>query len=389
MKIAYCLDSISRIGGIEKITVLKANALAEIEGNEVFIIVADHFSGCGYADLLSIKVKMVNLDVCYYDTNWKTRLSGNIGLIKKKRHHKHLLRKVLFDIQPDIVISTGLLEKFILPEIKGNWITVREFHFPKNYRVLAYNGRSFFYKFVERLADLYEYGWQLRKYDHIVILTNEDKERNWTDTDSLSVIPNFIIPIDESNIIPQKDVRKVIAVGRLTAQKNFSSLIRAFRMVVDLHPDWILEIYGNGQELTMLQSLIKKLHLKKYINLYGNTLNVQNKMCNSSIFVLSSIFEGFGLVITEAMSCGLPVVSYTCPCGPKDIITDGVDGFLVSTGDEQMLADKICYLIENPDIRMKMGTAALKKSENYHIEKIIPMWMNLFERLLTEKRLHQ
>lgn len=120
--------------------------------------------------------------------------------------------------------------------------------------------------------------------------------------------------------------------------------------------------------------------------LCGNTSQVQEKMCDSSIFVLSSRFEGLPLVMLEAMSCGLPVVSYDCPCGPKDIITDGVDGFLVPTDDEQMLAEKICYLIENPNIRTQMGTAALKKSENYHIDKIIPMWMSLFERLIAEKR---
>ena len=178
----------------------------------------------------------------------------------------------------------------------------------------------------------------------------------------------------------------MIAVGRLSAPKNFSSLIRAFRSVADYYPDWILEIYGEGNERIILQKQITSLHLENNVYLCGKTLDVQSNMCSSSIFVLSSIFEGLPLVMLEAMSCGLPVVSYDCPCGPKDIITDGTDGFLVPTDDEQMLAEKICYLIENPNIRTQMGAAALKKSENYHIDKIIPMWMGLFKRLIAEKR---
>lgn len=162
-------------------------------------------------------------------------------------------------------------------------------------------------------------------------------------------------------------------------------MIRAFRIVVDNHPDWILEIYGEGYERTMLQNLIEELHLENNVRLCGSTSQMQEMMVEALCFVLSSIYEGLPLVMLEAMSCGLPVVSYDCPCGPKDIITDGVDGYLVPAGDERMLAEKICSLIENPAKRAEMGAEAVKKSENYSVDKIIPMWMELFERLVAEK----
>lgn len=385
MKIAYCLNSISHMGGIGRIAVVKANALAEIVGNEIFVIVTDHDMKSALASKLSADVRLVNLDIKYYEDDWKSQWHVLKGILFKRRLHKKRLSKVLNEIRPDVVISLGQAEKYMLPEIKGSWVTIREMHYHKDFRRLAAEtSHSMFYKISAGLSNFYDYNCKIGKYDSIVTLTQEDKVLNWKKTEKVTVIPNLLTL--KNNKVSELKRKKVIAVGRLTVPKNFSSLIRAFQGVTVSHPDWVLEIYGNGSEYESLRKLIMDLRLYNNVYLCGNTMQVQEKMCDSSIFVLSSIFEGFGLVITEAMSCGLPVVSYDCPCGPKDIITDGVDGFLVSTGDEQMLAEKICYLIENPDIRTQMGAAALKKSEKYRPEKIISMWMSLFERLLAEKR---
>ena len=113
--------------------------------------------------------------------------------------------------------------------------------------------------------------------------------------------------------------------------------------------------------------------------------NIVEKYCESSIFVLSSRFEGFGMVIIEAMACGVPPVSFTCPCGPKDIITDGKDGLLVENGDIEGLADKICYLIEHEDVRRKMGIQARTDVERFKIEHIAREWKKLFETNLSIK----
>ena len=111
------------------------------------------------------------------------------------------------------------------------------------------------------------------------------------------------------------------------------------------------------------------------------TPDIIRNYCRSSIFVLSSRYEGFGMVITEAMSCGVPPVSFTCPCGPRDIIDDGKNGLLVENGNIEMLAEKICYLIENDEIRRKMGQQARIDVERFKIEQIAEQWKQLFESL--------
>jgi glycosyltransferase involved in cell wall biosynthesis len=117
--------------------------------------------------------------------------------------------------------------------------------------------------------------------------------------------------------------------------------------------------------------------------LYDAVLNINEKFTESSIFAFSSRFEGFGMVITEAMSCGIPPVAFACPCGPKDIISDGVDGILVTPENVDELSDKICFLIENEDIRREMGRRARIRAEQFRIEVIAKEWNTLFENLLT------
>jgi glycosyltransferase involved in cell wall biosynthesis len=109
------------------------------------------------------------------------------------------------------------------------------------------------------------------------------------------------------------------------------------------------------------------------------------KYIGSSILLLTSLFEPFGLVLPEAMSCGLPVVSFDCPYGPADIITDGVDGFLIKNRDVQAFADRVCQLIEDKELRVRMGQAAIKSSQRYRADVIMPKWKELFESLCRKE----
>ena len=369
---------------MESVTVAKANALAAADGNEVYIVVTDHKHGAGPSARLDASVRVVDLGVRYYDDDWRSKYHVLKGFFFKRRLHKRRLAAALALIVPDVVISVGQSEKYMLTDIKGPWVCIRELHYHKDYRRLASASRSVFYKIAARLSDFWDYHCKIGKYDSVVVLTKYDLHNNWKDRKNFLAIPNFVTfrNTDRRSSLSSK---KVITAGRLAAEKNFSSLICAFSIVAERHPDWILEIYGDGNERRTLQNLIGQLHLESSVCLCGSTRNVQDKMCASSIFVLSSVYEGLPLAMLEAMSCGLPVVSYDCPCGPKDIITDGVDGYLVPAGDERMLAERICCLIENPDKRAEMGVEAVKKSGNYSVDKIIPMWMDLFERLVAEK----
>lgn len=377
MKIVYCTDSICYPGGIQRITIAKANALADIDGNEVWIVVTDNKRPMPVLPI-SEKVHLIDLDVNYFEDDWKSKLHVLKGIFAKRREHQQKLKELLDSILPNVVISTGTSEKNFLPRLKitSHPLFVRELHITTNYRHLVANG--WFDKLSSWVGDILDYRISIKGYDKIVVLTNEDKELHWKHNDKVIVIPNpLTVQHDKRSTLTNKTV---ITAGRLVAQKNFASLIRAWTIVHLSHPDWRLEIWGEGNLKTELQHQIDLENLRGNVQIMGYTDDIISKFAEASLFVCSSLFEGFGLVIVEAMSCGLPVVSYTCPCGPKDIITDNKDGFLVSSGDVQTMAECIIYLIEHLDTRLTMGWEALDKSKRYSMDSIISKWMKLFEK---------
>lgn len=365
-------------GGIENVEIHKANALAEISGNEVYLIVTDNPLNYHMAGEISPKVKFIDLGVNYYESTSIFEMLCKRPA--KQRLHCKRLKQALNMIKPDIVVSADMAEKNIIPKIAGKWKTVREFHLVRTKHLPK--SKSLW----ERFANYVSYLDQSRmvwKYDSIVTLTNEDKQSNWNGDERVEVIPNPVgFSCTESAALESK---RVVAMGRLVEQKNFKSLIRAFKIVAEKHPDWTLDIYGEGPQRAMLNKKIADMGLEQNVFLRGYTDDARGVMLGASCFALSSLYEGFGVVLVEAMMCGLPIVSYACPCGPKDIISDGSDGFLVPVGDEQAMADRICQLIDDKELRQRMGKAAKEKANKYKIENIIPQWMNLFNRLIDKK----
>ena len=380
MKIVYCFNSISYLGGIQRVLPVKANALAEIEGNEVYVIVTDNIPGTQIHPL-SHKVHLIDLGINYYYRDQeRSRLANMFVYMHKRRLHRKKLKQELDRINPDIVISMGGSEKYMLATMKSNkWKRIREFHSERFYRKNL--SSSLFDKISASLLNFYDFNLREKKYDRIVVLTNEDIETNWNGWKNVEMIPNPVsFTCEEPSLLINKTI---VALGRLDHQKNFASLINSFSLVSELHPDWTLRIYGVGSQERMLNERIQTLNLQDRIKLMGYTKDVQSALKDGSIFCLSSIEEGFALVIVEAMECGVPVVSYQCPCGPKDIVSDGVDGFLVPVNDERAMADRICLLIEDEELRHKMGAAAKETAKKYHIENITKQWMQLFNELIN------
>lgn len=379
MKLVYCVDRLFHVGGIEVTTSLKANALVNGGMASVWILYTEQKDATPFT--ISPGVHLVDLGIRYSD-NTKPFPWNLICIILKKHRHKNQLTRALSQIRPDIVISTGGQEFRILPRIKGSWTTLCELHSTKFHkRILAQTWQT---RLFARFSEWQNYKRTITQYDHIVVLTQEEKGRYWSDWNNVSVIPN---PTRFQPDLPSELLAKrVLTVGRLSPEKNYSSLIRAFALVHPLFPDWSLDIFGDGDERNLLLSEIEDYHLNDVIHLPGSTNDVRKEMLASSLLVCSSKYEGFAMVILEAMSCGLPVVSYECPCGPKDLISDEYNGYLVPVGDEITLADRICRLIENTERRKQMGLAALETSKQFSLERITSLWMALFKKLIGEKR---
>lgn len=383
MNIVYCTDSVCFPGGIQRATIAKANALAEVEGNRIWIVVTDNQRPNPVLPI-SESVSLIDLGIEYYADDWKSKWNVLKGLYFKRRKHKRALRKFLNSIVPDILISTGTAEKYFLPHlrIKSSPICIREIHFSKDYRQRAANG--WFDILLAAVGDFADYRLNIWCYDRVVLLTEEDKSTHWRPSDKLLVIPN---PTPTKSISPSSLKNKTaIAVGRLVNQKNFESLIRAWAIVYQHHRDWRLEIWGDGALRKCLEELIYRLNLEAAVSLKGYTDDIQSKYTSASFLVCSSLFEGLPLMMIEAMSAGLPIVSYDCPCGPKDLIQDGKNGFLVPIGDEALLAERICLLIEDEYLRQNMGAAALERAKDFSLEKVLPMWTSLFKELMKEKK---
>ena len=384
LKIVYCIPSLYYPSGMERVVTLKANYFAEVYGYEVVIILTDGKDKKPFYSLSPL-VRIINLDINYDELYGKSFLKKTVLYLKKQRIFKNRLSDCLFNLKPDITISTLRREINFINSIKDGSVKIGEIHFSKaNYR--DFKGE----KFINIVQRLFGFLWmkqlinQLKKLDRFITLTDEDKML-WTELKNVLTINNPL------SFFPDKtskcENKQIVAAGRYVPQKGFDLLIDAWSLVEKKHPDWKLNIFGDGDR-KLLENIIIKNNLQNcYLN--HSTNDIASEFINSSIYVLSSRFEGFGLVITEAMACGVPPIAFDCPCGPKDIINNFKDGILVKSEDINELADKICFLIENENIRKEMGIKARKSSERFKIEHITMQWESLFEKLVKNKTINK
>ena len=377
-RIAYCIPSLATHGGMERVLTLKANYLADVVGYDIYVIVTDDKDKETFYPLSS-KVHLINLNVDFGEM-WKYSFFKKILVYLKKQHlYKVRLTKVLMDIRADITDSLMRREINFINDIQDGSIKIGELH----------NNRHNYRNFEERdrnvLKEIFAKYWmnslirEIRKLRCFIVLSAEDKY-NWSELKNVEVINN---PISiQSYVTADVNSKNVIAVGRYSYQKGFDLLLQTWKIVENRHPDWNLYIYGGGDRIPY-QRKCDELEINNSCHLEPATSDIISKYLNSSIFVLSSRFEGFPMVLPEAMSLGLPCVAFTCPCGTKDIIKDGEDGLWVKNGDVDMLANKICYLIEYPDIRKQMGKQALLNIQRLQLDNIMKQWLTLFDDLLS------
>jgi glycosyltransferase involved in cell wall biosynthesis len=216
--------------------------------------------------------------------------------------------------------------------------------------------------------------------DALVVLTEQDRAAYLPvvggDT-PLARIPNAVPPLPGGRSSTERPI--VVAAGRLTHQKGFDRLVNAYATVAERQPDWTLRICGTGPNEERLRRRVVRANLHNHVLLLGDVRRIERQFEEASIFVLSSRSEGFPMVLIEAMSKGLPVVSFDCPTGPAEIVDHGVDGLLVPHGDVPALADALLSLMADPQRRRRMGAAATAKAATFSLEAIGPRWDELLD----------
>lgn len=373
MKILYCLAGTFNSGGMERIVTAKANWL-EKNGYEVIIVTTEQNGRPNYFPL-NKNIKRIDLDLMYSSNISSNPLNKYHIREHLLKYHKRELQNIVDIHKPDIIISTFGNEIGIVPNLKTEAKKIAEIHFSRWYR-LQYN-RKGIWKWIDQYLT-----WKdkrvLSKYDKFVTLTEEDK-KNWNSKKNLVVIPNFIEPasLKPANLSNQS----MIAVGRLSYQKGYERMIEAWKTVVKKYPEWKLNIFGGGELEQALKDLIKSNNLDYNIVIHAPTKDIEKEYQKNSALILSSRYEGLPMVLLEAMNIGLPLISFSCQCGPKDIIKNGVNGILVPEGDIPELANAIIKIIENPKLRQNIGKNSLSESAKYNIENIMAKWVKLFKSL--------
>ena len=330
------------------------------------------------------EVRVLSLNDRYAKIGLRWRLvRGLLGRCPSLLVHEHDRRYASFSLWTDLLVlnylkgATGVL---ITTRPGLNILAAR--HAPFGVRTIGQEHMNLGTKGAVMRADMQRYYPRL---DALAVLTETDR-RDYvglfrSGAPPVVLLPNAVPAIDGGRADPTR--KTVVAAGRLTRQKGFDRLIPAWSQIAHTHPDWRLEIYGSGRERGALQQLVDQLGLSETVRLMGRTTRLGHAFANSSIFVLSSRREGLPMVILEAMSKGLPVVSFDCPTGPAEIVVNDHNGVLVPDGDIPALTEALRHLIEDDEQRARLGNGALDTAARYDIEAIGERWTELIDGLLS------
>ena len=358
MKLFYLANTIYSPAGMERVLITKANLLATRYGYEV-VIVTNHQRGRSAFFPVDPKVRLIDLDV-------NTHLAWNMPRYLRR------LEALVRDEKPDIVDSLCVSELPYILKLKGLCkVLMAEFHF--SHETLRIKGQHRKLRTLEKTVG---------GLDCFVVLTREDQEA-WSPYcgkleqiyNPADFIPGELAPLE---------AKRCISGGRFEKQKNHDDKVRAWQKGHARHPDRPLDLYGNGKKKARTEALIRREGLEGSILVHPATPRFKEEMMTSSMYLMTSLYEGFPLVLVETAAIGLPCVCMTCPCGPAEFVEDGVDGMLAAPGDLDGMADRICTLIEQPELRRSMGREIHRKAGDFTTERILGQWDRLFRRLTAE-----
>lgn len=388
MRIAFLCNNFKSLNGVERIWSQKLSLLAEREVDQIYLITYNQY-GAPFSFPLSEKVRHIDLATRYISRCSFNGIWQYIDRYKSELAFRRTLNDCLTTIRPDIVVCSDMhvADLKALLSVKLPVVRIVECHC----------GRSAYFEDLAKIKGLFEKTKQyllkkrllraVSRFDRIVVMT-EAERADWKQKDKVVSIPNMLVRYPEEIQKDRHLYRRVISVGRYAYQKGYDLLLKAWRTVEERHPDWSLDIYGSLDggmgEYEQLQCQIEVLGLNT-VSLHSATTDIYSSYLESDIYVSASRFESFGLVLVEAMACGLPVVGFESPYGPTSIIKDGSIGILVPPYDIQQLAEVICQMIERPEERIRMGGNGRLESKRYLPEQIMPIWRDFYKSLGTTR----
>ncbi len=373
MKIVFFIGSLANSGGMERILSFQANYFADTFGYDITIFTYEQAENTTDFFQLSNKITRIKeiIKKETYSNKIKNLLAFSQFLKKLKRKVKSLLLKGNFDI----ALSFGVEGRF-LHSIKDNSKKIAEFHFSKDFYNRQTNNK---FKRVWRKYRFLKSISKTSKYSKIVVLTDTDK-KFWD-----QYLPNVIAinnPLTfETNSKSDLKNKIAVALGRLTSQKGFDRLITIWNKANSINSDWKLHIYGEGSEKENLVTRIEELRLHETVKIFEPVKDVEKVYQNASLYLMTSRFEGFGLVLIEAMSNGLPVISYNV-IGPNELVLNDCNGYLIDNGNEKDFVDKLIMLQNSFEKRKELGKNALDFVTKFSPEVIMKQWKDLFEEVL-------
>lgn len=375
--------------GVERVLSQRLSLLAECGMYEVYLITYNQY-GAPFSFPISHKVHYIDLSTRFINGCSYHGLFQYIDRFLSKIKYKQTVSRYLSSINPDVItcVDIHLADLEAVLDLQINAVKIVECHcglsaYYDDLNKYTSDKRSKERRIKEKLID------SVRKFDKIVVMT-EGERIKWNLGDKVVFIPNMLVSYPEC--LPECTIsqHRIISVGRYAYQKGYDLLIEAWRVVQKEHSDWSLHIYGSHDgdvgDYDQLQDVINK-NLIYNVYLHPATNDIYSKYCESDFYVLSSRFESFGLVLIEAMSCGLPVIAFDCKYGPGSIVNDGDTGILVPPLDVQKLAQSICYMIEHADERIRMGRNARTAVLPYKAERVMSIWHHFYQSVLCANKI--
>lgn len=371
MKILYVTDALAVWGGIERVLSDKINYLVHECGYEVFVVTADQGSH-PIPFPLDKRVGIKDLRIRFHQ---QYNYTGIRRLMKHRELEKlfcNRLAAIISEIRPSVIscIRDGYVCGVL--KVASSIPVIFESH-------AMYKDVLFEKSTIIHLVSTYFQRRRFKRLDKIVALTQGDANDWGKVCRNVCVIPN-VVHLNESGTFSTCKNTRCIFAGRFDNQKNVGALIQIWTLVQRRHPNWTLDVYGNGH----LKPYYEKIVLEKKLNImiHPAVPDILEKFMESSMLLMTSLYEPFGLVLVEAMSCGIPVIAFDCPYGPSDIIQNGKNGYLVENGNIEAFAERVCQLSENETLRLKMGQLGILSAQNYRADKIMYKWNQLFEELV-------